>query len=308
MITAYVGLPGEGKTYCLTRWMYQQMRRGRAGFSQYAVHGARPLEMIGDLLHDNCIGAAVALDEVGRILPARDWTNEDEIEALVFEIHRHHGLDIGYAVQSPSQVSASLRRLTGEWIFPTRIGPDPSKLLKAGKVPRWYQRPWLFELNKYFPDPSDESGMPRIVKKKISGSDKEDYNDHIPCEHSWIVYHSYISAMYDTTERLCTDAMQLEIEERLKTAPARLSKPPWEVINGHTIGGHTRLMRARDDEKIRARQQRGRRSSRRIRIEAQPEDEYSTFDLSQYFSSLQRDAAANEETLRRAASKEDGFN
>jgi hypothetical protein len=248
------------------------------------------------LLHDEAIGAYVALDEIGRILPAREWSKEDEIEQLVFEIHRHHGLDIGYACQSPSQVSASLRRLTGEWIYPYRIGIDPSKLLKAGKKPHWWQKPLAFHCITYFPDPSDESGMPRILHKKLAGGDKEEHNAAIPMESHWIPYNQYVADMYDTTERIYTDAIQLEIEERLSTAKDRLTRPQWEVHEGHTTGSYTRLQRARDDEEIRARRQ---RNSKRIRTEIIPEDPYAGWDLSKYLEGLQRDAKANEASLAR---------
>jgi hypothetical protein len=288
--------------------MYKQMRKGRKGFSQYAIHGARPLERISDLLHDDCLGSAVALDEVGRILPARDWTNEDEIEALVFEIHRHHGLDIGYAVQAPSQVSASLRRLTGEWIYPRRVGLDPTKLLRLDKVPKWYQKPFGFRTSKYFPDPSDESGMPRILHKKLDGSStSETHNEHIPVERAWMWYSQAVANMYDTAERIYTDAIQLEIEERLLTAKARLNQPQWVVQEGHSVGAYTRLQRARDDEQIRARANR-RKRGRKIRIETQPGDEYSSFDLSQYMEDLQRDATANATSIAKAVAGEASSN
>ena len=280
MITCFVGMPGEGKTYCLTHWLYKQMKRGRLGFSQYAVNNAYPLGRLYDLLHDRAIGAAVAIDEVGRILPARDWSNEDEIEQLVFEIHRHHGLDIGIACQSPMQISTSLRRLVGEWKYPKRVGRDPSELLKAGKVPKWYQRPLCFRIDTYYPDPTSEAGLPKIVmeKKDAEGNIKES----VPVEHSWTWYRQEVAEMYCTLERIYTDGIRLELEERLKGAEDRLFKGgKWVVEEGHASGTETLLQRARDDKDIR------RRSAARKRgltVRAEPEQ---TIDVAYYLNSLQ---------------------
>ena len=243
------------------------MKRGRLGFSQYAVNNAYPLGRLYDLLHDRAIGAAVAIDEVGRILPARDWSNEDEIEQLVFEIHRHHGLDIGIACQSPMQISTSLRRLVGEWKYPKRVGKDPSEILKAGKVPKWYQRPFCFRVDTYFPDPTSEAGLPKIVQEKKDA--EGNIKGSVPVEHGWTWYRQEVAEMYCTLERIYTDGIRLELEERLKGAEDRLfSGGKWSVCGGHASGTETLLQRARDDEAIRKRSAARKRG---ISVRAQPE-------------------------------------
>lgn len=228
MIVGYVGKPGECKTYSLVAWLQREMRR-RLGLSQFAVDGARRLYKLSDLLHPAAKGAAVALDEVARILPARDWNAEDEVESLVFETHRHYGLDIRYSVQSPAQASVALRRLTTRWIYCYRVGLDPSRLIEAGIRPAWWQKPIAIRYCEY---EADDAGDPDMKTERVY----------------YRFFYSWFAEAYDTTERLVTDGLHLKIQDRLEGAEFRLLQDPWRVVNGKAEGPSGFLYLARDDK------------------------------------------------------------
>jgi hypothetical protein len=236
VITAYIGLPRSGKTYSLTAWLLAERRRGRLCLSQYAVDQCRKLSRITDLLDDTVIGAAVALDEVGRILPARDWTHEDDLESAVFELHGHRGLEIRYAAQSWHQVSAQLRRLTGEYVLCTRVGPDPTDKLLVGEKLGYWDRPravkqWWYQRSQI----QEATGEPYAGERCI-------YFRRL----HWV---AEVANAYDTRERLLTESLEAEAAKRLVGAPERLAAE-WTVDEGRAGGEIHRLLRARDNTSI----------------------------------------------------------
>lgn len=237
MIAAYVGSPGNCKTYSLAAWLIGEMRHGNMGVSQFAVHGAEKLTMLGDLLHERYRGAAVAIDEIGRILPARDWSREDEIETALLETHRHHGLEIRYACQDIMQASAALRRLTEWYIYCIRLGPDPSRILKAGHDPHFWQCPFGVRQVWVRREDVDAEGFPKPFDKCVG----------LKIKYTW--WHRHIAKQYDTTERIYPGNLQEQIAEHLLSADERIaSTEPWRIVDGHAIGTLTRLERGRDDK------------------------------------------------------------
>lgn len=236
MIAAYVGSPGNCKTYSLAAWGLHEMKKGNLVVSQFAINGAEKLTMLGDLLHERYRGAAVCIDEIGRILPARDWSREDEIETALLETHRHHGLEIRYACQDLMQASAALRRLTEWYIYCIRCGPDPSRIIKNGQKPHWWQCPlWVRQVWVRRED-VDSEGFPKPFDKCVGLKVK------------YQLWHRFLAEQYDTTERIYPGQLQDEIAEHLLTADERImSQTPWEVRDGHSVGTLTKLYRGRDE-------------------------------------------------------------
>lgn len=240
MIAAYVGSIGNCKTYSLATWGLSEMRKGNLVVSQFAIHGARKLMMLGDLLHEDYRGAAVCIDEIGRILPARDWSREDEIETALLETHRHHGLEIRYACQDLMQVSAALRRLTEWYIYCIRCGPDPSRILKAGRDPHWWQCPIAVRQIWVRREDVDAEGFPKPFDKCVG----------LKVRYTW--WHRYLAKQYDTTERIYPGLLQEQIAEHLLSAEKRIRETlPWKVEDGHSVGTLTRLYRGRDEKQQR---------------------------------------------------------
>jgi hypothetical protein len=236
VIAAYLGVPGDCKTYSMTAWLLHEMHKGRLGVSNYAVHEAWPLEYLHDLLHDKYRGASVGLDEAGRILPARDWTNEDEVETAFFETHRHHGIQLRYSAQNVAQVSKGLRELTEWFIFCYRCGPDPSPILQTGKEPHWWQCPLLVKQVWVHRNNLPTDGL---EPQTLGSEDKVKY----------IFWRREIAKAYDTTERIYHGALHAEIERRMAETSERISlHEPWDVQHGHALGTLTALYRARDEK------------------------------------------------------------
>jgi len=236
MIAAYVGSPGNCKTYSLAAWGMNEMRKGNLVVSQFAIDGAEKLTMLGDLLHERYRGAAVCIDEIGRILPARDWSREDEIETALLETHRHHGLEIRYACQDLMQASAALRRLTEWYIYCIRCGPDPSRILKAGRDPHWWQCPFAVRQVWVRREDVDGEGFPKPFDKCVGAKVK----------YTW--WHRHLAKRYDTTERIYPGLLQEQIAEHLLSADERImSQTPWQVQEGHSVGTLTTLHRGRDE-------------------------------------------------------------
>jgi hypothetical protein len=224
MIAAYVGSPGNCKTYSLAAWGLNEIRKGNFVVSQFAINGAEKLTMLGDLLHERYRGAAVCIDEIGRILPARDWGNEDEIESALLETHRHHGLEIRYACQDINQASVQLRRLTEWYIYCIRCGPDPSRILKAGKEPHWWQCPFAVRQIWVRREDVDAEGFPKPFEKCVGLKVK------------YTFWHRHVAQQYDTTERIYPGLLDALISDHLKTATERLeSASPWTVKEGKRI-------------------------------------------------------------------------
>lgn len=224
MIAAYVGSPGNCKTYSLAAWGLSEIRKGNFVVSQFAINGAEKLTMLGDLLHERYRGAAVCIDEIGRILPARDWGNEDEIESALLETHRHHGLEIRYACQDINQASVQLRRLTEWYIYCIRCGPDPSRILKAGKKPHWWQCPLAVRQIWVRREDVDADGFPKPFDKCVGAKVK----------YTW--WHRDVAEQYDTTERIYPGLLNDLIKDHLESATERLEKTsPWTVQNAKRV-------------------------------------------------------------------------
>lgn len=236
-IAMYIGMPGECKTYSLTDWVAQQMRRKRAAYSQYSIMGAGRLYKLSDLEHTQCRNAAVAVDEVARILPARDWTNEDAVESHVLEIHRHYGQDIRGAAQNPMQCSVTLRRLVERWIYCYRVGwAEPSGLISAGIRPKWWQMPIAVRQVEYYADDVGADGKP-LAKP----------GNRPIIRYRW--FRREVAELYDTTQRVMPGSLKLDIEDRLEGAEVRLAEK-WIVVRGKcTNGDDVNLERGRDEYK-----------------------------------------------------------
>lgn len=244
MIAAYVGAPGDCKTYSLVHWLLSEQKSGRRTLSQFAVQGCWPLEYLGDLHHPKNSGVSVGIDEVARILPARDWRAEDDVESAVLEIHRHYGQDIRYCMQDVGQASVSLRRLTEWYIFCYRVGADPSRLLKAGKRPSIWQCPWAVRQVWVHKDDMVD-GKPKAPEHRIESKVR------------YVMWRRSVALAYDTRERLFPGGLQQDIQTHLAMASERLSvQTPWQVVDGTAVGRLTQLYRGRDEKEQRKRNKR----------------------------------------------------
>lgn len=109
-IEAYLGLPGMGKTYLMTRRGLKYMRKGRPVYANYNVKGAHRWSELHQLF--SVENAVILIDEASLVLPSQAW------QSIPFEVlaywrqHRHKGVDVLYTAQDKTEVVKSLRSLT----------------------------------------------------------------------------------------------------------------------------------------------------------------------------------------------------
>lgn len=116
-VTAYVGVPGAGKTYALARWAIAQVEAGRpvycsAGFS---VPGSKVFHSVDDFLAVPS-GAAVCVDEAPIWFDSRAWAGLPPEVTYRFTQVRHAGIELRYTAIDPSMVEKRLRAITFDWI------------------------------------------------------------------------------------------------------------------------------------------------------------------------------------------------
>lgn len=110
MIEAFVGLPGQGKTYNMTRRALREMKKGKKIYANYQLKGAEYFKELGELV--GIKNAIILIDEAGIYLPAQAW------KSIPFEFirqirqHRHDGLHLWYTAQDLMDVATYLRRIT----------------------------------------------------------------------------------------------------------------------------------------------------------------------------------------------------
>lgn len=154
-IEAFIGMPGQGKTYLMTRlayhkylkyssikkeppkWqkffmtkrMYIRNVRNRAKMRGRKIYANFPLKLPNAVyysqIHElfNVHNADILLDEAGLIAPAGMW------KAIPFEVmqhwreHRHKGVNLWYTAQDLQDVAVPLRRVTQFVNEVFRFGP-----------------------------------------------------------------------------------------------------------------------------------------------------------------------------------------
>lgn len=121
MIEAFTGLPGQGKTYLMTRQALKLMKKGRKVYANYPLEGAERFEQVEEVFHVK--EAVILLDEAGLVAPAGFW------KAIPFEVmahwrqHRHAKIDLYYTAQDLADVAVPLRRVTQFVNEVRKLGP-----------------------------------------------------------------------------------------------------------------------------------------------------------------------------------------
>lgn len=121
MIEAFIGLPGQGKTYLMTRIALKKMKKGRKVYANYPLEGAIRYNQIEELF--GITNAVALIDEAGLVAPAGFW-NKIPFDVMAhWRQHRHKGVDIYYTAQDLQDVATPLRRVTQFVNECKKIGP-----------------------------------------------------------------------------------------------------------------------------------------------------------------------------------------
>lgn len=238
-ITAWVGAPGDCKTYSMVKHMHWGWRRGRPTYTQFAVEGFGRLYRVADMEHKSMRGAQVGLDEVARLFPAREWQEENDVESHVFEVHRHYGQDVHLAFQHPMQISTALRRLIENWIYCYRVSlfkVDVTSIKKAkGEHIYWWEYPLAVRHEHY----TREQMNPDFSGPKST----ELAEGRVPTKYR--LFDKHVANLYDTSERVEHERLTALIEEYLEGAEERLAQT-WHVVDGKSQSGTVLMQRMRD--------------------------------------------------------------
>jgi len=138
MIVSYIGLPGSGKTYSMSRDCSIAISRGIDVWANYALKGARFFNSIDEIR--NVENGIVAIDELNTLLPAVKWQSAKIDHLNMFTQSRHLGLDLLYTTQNFYKVVSTVREITNQtWEFDWVIRPK----FRKGIEPNWYQKKLL---------------------------------------------------------------------------------------------------------------------------------------------------------------------
>lgn len=136
MIEAFVGLPGQGKTYLMTRKALKLMKK-RPVYANYPLKGAIRYNQVEELF--SVKEAVILIDEAGLVAPAGFWKNIPFDVMAHWRQHRHAKIDVWYTAQNLKDVAVPLRRVTQFVNEVRKLGPiiywkcyDPSTRAKYG--------------------------------------------------------------------------------------------------------------------------------------------------------------------------------
>jgi Zonular occludens toxin (Zot) len=110
MIEAFTGLPGQGKTYNMTKRALLEMKKGKKIYANYDLKGATYFKELYEL--QSVKNAIILVDEAGIYLPAQSWRSIPFEFVRQIRQHRHDGLNLWYTAQDMQDVATYLRRIT----------------------------------------------------------------------------------------------------------------------------------------------------------------------------------------------------
>lgn len=128
MIEAYVGLPGQGKTYLMSRLATKLMKKGHRVYANYPLKGALRYGQIEELFEIKRLpgekrSPVILIDEAGLVAPAGGWKSIPFDVMAHWRQHRHAGVNIWYTAQDLRDVAVPLRRVTQFVNDVSKFGP-----------------------------------------------------------------------------------------------------------------------------------------------------------------------------------------
>ncbi len=109
-IEAFIGLPGMGKTYLMTRLALKQMSKGIPVYANYPLEGAERWSQVEELF--SIKEACILIDEAGLVAPAGFWQRIPFDVMAHWRQHRHKRINVWYTAQDLQDIAVPLRRVT----------------------------------------------------------------------------------------------------------------------------------------------------------------------------------------------------
>lgn len=119
MITCIIGLNGSGKTWFLTKLLYEQWKKYNANIiACYPVRFSDDNDRVQRFwqLHDlyGLENGVIGFDEIQKLLNAQNWASLPPLFADLICQHRHAHLDIYGTTQDLGQIDIAMRRNINE--------------------------------------------------------------------------------------------------------------------------------------------------------------------------------------------------
>ncbi|HEY0827112.1 MAG TPA: zonular occludens toxin domain-containing protein [Bacilli bacterium] len=116
-IEAFLGDPGQGKTYLMTKMAVRKIRLGHRVFANYPLEGATLYKQYHEIFEVKRLpgekrSPIILIDEASLMFPAGSWQSIPYEVAANWKQHRHKGVDIYYTAQDFTEISKALRNLT----------------------------------------------------------------------------------------------------------------------------------------------------------------------------------------------------
>jgi hypothetical protein len=136
MIEFYFGLPGEGKSFCVTKIEMERIKKGRLVFSNYPIifqHKKKELSSyvwLDSYIYEPLHECDIVIDEGYRTASSRNWKSFSVDEHTFYSTTGHNGIDVFFITQAVPRVEIIIRELVAKFhmIQKTSIPwfrPDP---------------------------------------------------------------------------------------------------------------------------------------------------------------------------------------
>lgn len=171
-ITAYIGLPGSGKTYLMSMDILEAMkRRSRQAWVNFPLAGAHYFDDFRQI--QQVTKGIIAADELNALAHAHDWHNLDEKLLTLWTQSRKLGIDFWYTTQGFHMVNNQIRYLTN-WVWVCRRlfgGLHVAEKLDACDVERDRKRPKIYAKRYFYIRPAIFSKYDTYFRIKPLGYD-----------------------------------------------------------------------------------------------------------------------------------------
>lgn len=176
MIDFYFGLPGEGKTFLVTKRTMEQMKRGRKVFSNYPIIFRHKGKMLSSYVWEDRYALEpiaecdIIIDEAYRYASSRDWKNFSKDDHTFFATSGHMGINIVIITQAVPRVDVIIRELVGQFHLVRKTSIPWFK-----RDPRGYYEKILWFLEEVYLQDNKQAGIPstEIWTKSHSMFNKE---------------------------------------------------------------------------------------------------------------------------------------
>jgi hypothetical protein len=128
MVEGFVGLPGAGKTYYLTKLGLKGLKKNREVFANYKLKGAKYYTDLKEVI--DIKKGIILVDEINLICPSRWWDRFPPKLAYWWSQTRKNELDVYWTAQHQDRVDKIVKEITN-WIWEIRKLPFNFRLAKC---------------------------------------------------------------------------------------------------------------------------------------------------------------------------------